>query len=251
MSDAVRVEVVRGIPRLTLDHGANALDPALMKALSDALSHWEGHGAPPLLLASAHPTLFSPGWDLKRLADADRGQVAEFLRLFNALVVQLFSYPAPTAAAVEGHAVAGGCLLCVACDVRVMARGQARMGLSEVNLGVPIPASSVRMLAARLTPSAAEEVMFGGDGCTAERALELGLVTRTSASGSAASDADAVLRGLAAKPARAYAETKRFLHRAAWAGMVTDAEEDSAFLDAWFDPTTRARVLSVVHSLGR
>lgn len=251
MPEAVRVDVVRGITRLVLDRGPNALDLVLMRALSDALSHWEAHGAPPLLLASAHPTLFSPGWDLKQLADADRDQVAEFLRLFNTVVVQLFSYPGPTAAAVEGHAVAGGCLLCLACDVRVMARGPARMGLSEVNLGVPVPAPCVRLLAARLVPSAVEEVMFGGDGCTAERALLLGLATRAAASGRAVAEAEEVLRSLAARPRRAYAESKRFLHGAVWSEMISGPTEDATFLDAWFDPETRGRVLSVVRSFGR
>ena len=131
MPDNVLVhEENRGIHRLVMDHGPNALDPALMAALRDRLRDLGGSGAPAVILASSHPRLFCPGWDLKLLADADRDQVGEFLQEFNSLILELFSYPGPTAAAIGGHSVAAGCLLSLCCDLRVMATGQARQGLS-------------------------------------------------------------------------------------------------------------------------
>ena len=112
MADNILVqEENRGIHRLVMDHGPNALDPALMSALRKSLSQLVEEGAPSVVLASTHPNLFCPGWNLKLLADAGRKEVGEFLESFNHLILDLFSYPGPTAAAIGGHAVAAGCLL--------------------------------------------------------------------------------------------------------------------------------------------
>lgn len=127
MTDDVLVhEENRGIHRLVMDHGPNALDPALMSALQKSLGRLAEEGAPCVVLASSHPTLFCPGWNLKLLAHADRNEVGDFLQAFNTLILDLFSYPGPTAAAIGGHSVAAGCLLSLCCDLRVMATGQAR-----------------------------------------------------------------------------------------------------------------------------
>ena len=152
--DILKHEESRGIHHLVMDHGPNALDPPLMAALRQSLDGLASTGAPALVLSSSHPTLFCPGWDLKLLADADRDAVGEFLQDFNSLIIELFSYPGPTAAAIGGHSVAAGCLLSLCCDLRVMATGQARQGLSELNLGVPVPATSLRMLRSRLSSPA-------------------------------------------------------------------------------------------------
>ena len=160
-----------------------------------------------MLLASSHPTLFCPGWDLKELVDADRDQVGAVLRAFNGLILEVFSYPGPTAAAITGHAVAGGCLLAMACDLRVMGSGRPHLGFAELNLGVPVPYSSVRMLKARMGAGVVDEVVLGGDGCSAERARALGLVHRIAPVEQVVVVADRELRKLKSKPAPAYAAT--------------------------------------------
>ena len=160
-------EEIRGTHRLVMDHGPNALDRELMEALRTALRKLAGAGSPAVILASAHPTLFCPGWNLKLLAGAEREEVADFLSLFNAMLLDLFSYPGPTAAEIRGHAVAAGCQMAIACDLRVMAVGQPRLGLSELNLGVPLPSPSLRVLQTRLSSSALDDLVLRGEGCTA------------------------------------------------------------------------------------
>jgi len=253
MSDELlRTEVEGGVAHLVMDRGANVIDVALMDALRATLGKLRTTGAPAVLLSSSHPRIFSPGWDLKQLAGAGRKELRAFLTSFEALVLDLFSYPGPTFAAIGGHAIAGGCLIAVACDRRVMAEGGARIGLSEVNLGVPVPAGCVRMLAARLAPPAVEELMLHGDGCTAQRALQLGVVQRVAPRGSLEVTARAEAAKLLAKSAGAYAEAKRFLHGAAWeAARSAAVDELETFLNCWFDEDTRDRVAAVVRRLGR
>jgi len=247
MADALlRHEEDKGVHRLTMKHGPNALDRPLMDALRTELRQLAGAGSPAVILASAHPTLFCPGWDLKLLAEAPREDVATFLEDFNALILDLFSYPGPTAAEIGGHAVAAGCQLTIACDVRVMATGQPRLGLSELNLGVPVPGASLRMLRSRLSSPAVDDLVFRGEGCTAGRARELGLVHRTAPPEELfASTAQEAAR-LAGRPRRAFVETKRLLLSPVWQAMSEPSPtENRAFLDCWFDAESRRRIAGV------
>jgi enoyl-CoA hydratase len=249
-ADIIQHAESRGIHRLTMDHGPNALDPPLMSALREHLSALAAGGAPALVLASSHPTLFCPGWNLKLLADAERAEVHDFLDSFNALIIDLFSYPGPTAAAISGHSVAAGCLLSLCCDLRVMATGQARQGLSELNLGVPVPATALRMMRARLSSPAVDDLVFRGEGCTATRARELGIVHRTAATADTLAVTELELGKLAGRPRRAYVESKRFLLAGVWATMREgSSEEDAAFLDCWFEEETRQRITGVASRL--
>jgi enoyl-CoA hydratase/carnithine racemase len=240
----------RGLHRVVLDRGPNALDPPMMAALSTTLKDLRMAGSPPVVIASAHPSLFCPGWDLKLLADADRDEVGGFLATFNDLVRELFSYPGPTAAEIGGHAVAGGCLLAACCDLRIMASGPPRLGLSELNLGVPVPGVSLRMLAARFNPTAVDELVFRSEGCTAERARDLGVVHRAVAAGELSSATHVELGRLAGRSRRAFVETKRLLFSEVWETMAAaPTDEDAAFLDCWFEHDTRARISEVAGRL--
>ena len=246
----LRHEENRGVHQLVMDHGPNALDSPLMSALREALGNLAEDGAPAVILASAHPRLFCPGWNLKLLAGAGRDDIAEFLSDFNALILDLFSYPGPTAAAIGGHAVAGGCLLALTCDLRVMATGQPRQGLSELNLGVPVPGTSLRMLRARLSSPALDDLVFRGEGCTAERARELGIVHRTAGPNDLLTVTEIEMAKLAGRPRRAFVETKRLLLGDVWAAMGTTwPDEDAAFIDCWYEDETQERISSTASRL--
>jgi enoyl-CoA hydratase len=239
-----------GIHSLTMVAGPNPLHVPLMAALCDRVDQLRESGAPPILLSSSHPTLFSPGWDVKRLASADRSQVAEVLEGFDALILSLFSYPGATAAAIGGHAVAGGCLLALACDLRVMASGRPRLGLAELNLGIPVPAGAMWMMQARLSGPAVDSLVLHGEGCAADRARELGLVQRVVASERLNSTAEGELRKIGAKSRTAYAASKAFLYEQIWNRMRCAAHEEAeVFLGCWFEDETQQRIADVARSL--
>lgn len=242
----------RGAHLLVMDHGANALDLELLGVLVERLDQLRADGGPPIVIASSHATLFSPGWDLKRLAAADRDEVAATLSQFNAAILALFSYPGPTAAAIAGHAVAGGCQLALACDLRIMASGRPRLGLAELNLGVPVPTGSLRMLRARVGPAVVEDLVLRGEGYDARRARELSLVQRVVSQPEVIGTAERELAKLASKSRMAFAATKAALYADTWLHMEqTRAEDESTFLDCWFDPATRERIAEVVRGLGQ
>lgn len=247
----VHVELRDRVRLVRLDRGANALDPELLAALDGVLAGLEGDGAPALVLTSAHPTVFCPGLDLKRLDGQPRQEVAEVMRTFNALLARLVSYPGPTVAAVTGHAIAGGCLLALACDRRVMARARARIGLSEINLGIPVPAGAMTMLLALYPTRSVEQLVLEGDGFGGERAFELGLVERTADADGVVEEAMRLARHLASRPPVAFATAKHFLrHGLVRAMQERDEQELERFLDCWFAADTQDRIGALVASMG-
>jgi enoyl-CoA hydratase len=253
VSTPVRLEERDGVLLLWLDRGANALHLAAIVALDTTIGDLSrSTSAPALVLTSSHPSVFCPGLDLKALDGQPRQGIRDVLSAFNAMVRRLATYPGPAVAAVAGHAIAGGCLLALACDRRVMARSGARIGLSEVNLGFPVPAGAVAMLLALYPTRAVEQLVLEGDGFGGERALELGLVERLADTPAVLAEACWQARHLASRPARAYAAARAFLrHRLAATMAQRDEEEMEGFLDLWFDPQTQDRIGALLASMGR
>jgi enoyl-CoA hydratase len=254
MSDApvVRLETRDRVVVLHLSHGANALDDTLIDALDRELSRLDAAGAPPLVLASAHPSIFCPGLDLRRVDGLPREGMRRFMAHFNALLRRLVSYPGPTVAALAGHAIAGGCLLALACDRRVMAAWGARLGLSEINLGIPVPAGAVHMLVALYPTRAAEQLVLEGDGLPGERALQFGVVERLAEPDAVLGEAVQLAGHLALRPPAAFAAAKMFLrHGLTHAMEERDAAEGERFLDLWYEPATQDRIGAVIAGMNQ
>jgi enoyl-CoA hydratase/carnithine racemase len=249
MSDtpAVQLENRERVVVLHLSHGPNALDDTLIGALEDGLSKLESAGTPPLVLASDHPSIFCPGLDLRKVDGLPRERMQSFMVRFNALLRRLVSYPAPTVAALAGHAIAGGCLLALACDRRVMASWGARLGLSEINLGIPVPAGAIHMLVALYPTRTVEQLVLEGDGLPGERALGAGLVERLAEPEVVLAEAVQLAIHLASRPPSAFAAAKAFLrHGLARAMEDRDAAEGERFLDLWYHPGTQDRIGAVI-----
>ncbi len=248
----VRPETRDRVVILHLTYGANALDLELIGALEAELGRLEAAGAPPLVLASAHATVFCPGLDLRKVDGMPRDAMRSFMERFNVLLRRLVGYAGPAVAALAGHAVAGGCLIAATFDRRVMAAWGARIGLSEINLGIPVPAGAVHMLASLFPARTVGQLVLDGDGFTGERALEMGLVDRLVEPEAVLGEACQLAAHLASRPAAAFAAAKRFLRHGLVHEMeVRDAAELERFLDLWYDPGTQDRIGSVVAALDR
>lgn len=251
-SEPVRFEARDHIQVLWLAHGANALDDALIGALHQAFDALATQGGPAVVVASQHPTVFCPGLDLRRLDGMPRDEFRPFLGRYNALLRRLVTYPGPSVAAVAGHAVAGGSLVALACDRRVMARSGARLGLSEINIGIPLPAGSIAMLVALYPTRSVEQLVLDGDGFGGERALEIGFVEKLADSGAVLDEACRLAHRLATRPPSAYAASKQFLRHGLSSTMeARDEEELELFLDHWYSPETQDRIGGLVSEMRR
>jgi enoyl-CoA hydratase/carnithine racemase len=201
--------------------GKNALGTERMR---DLLGQLDAAGTEPLLVTGGGDA-FSAGLDLKEVHDADLAGMRVFLTLLTELLVRIFEHPAPTVAAVNGHAIAGGCIVALVCDHRVATTNErARIGLNEVALGLRFPPRVLDLCRFRIPSSSHHEVFLGAGLHRPEDALRLGLVDALADDPVAAGQA--VLEGWARHPRDAYTAAKRALR--ADVGVV-DAEADARF----------------------
>jgi enoyl-CoA hydratase/carnithine racemase len=245
----VAVEERDGIAVLTLDRPpANAFAPDLVGRLRTAVR--ENAEARGLVLASAHPGLFSAGWDLPRVFAMDRAEMKEYLESFCDLVFEIFVCRAPVVVALPGHAIAGGLIVACAADERYAAEGEARFGLSEVALGVPLPACCVELFAYVLGTRAMERLTASAQNLPADRALSLGLLDRVVPASELLDASLERARRLALGSAAAYAEVKRRA-RAETVSRFNAARQDDPFLDFWFSLEARKRIAALIEKLTR
>jgi len=239
-----------GILRLDKARG-NAIDDALMADLLATCREADKDDAlRGVLLASANPKLFCPGLDLVSLIEYDRPSLGAFIGRFAELVWALYEMKKPLVAAMNGHAVAGGCVLALTADFRVLRRGGAQVGLNEVKVGIPLPWSVTVLLREEVAPQALSKVALLGRNFADEEALAVGLAHELADAEGFEAACLTRLQEFAEKDAHAFSVTKRYLRSAAIAAMKTQEKQAVGdFLDGWFSEATRRKVQETVASL--
>jgi enoyl-CoA hydratase len=223
---------------LRMAHGkANALDLELCEALTAQLDDCARSDAGALVL-TGEGRMFSAGVDLLRLLNGGGGYVRTFLPSVNKMFETLFSFPRPVVAAVNGHAIAGGCVMTCAADYRMMAREPGRIGIPELLVGVPfpvVPLESMRFAAPRQYLQA---MAYRGLTLTAELALQYGLVDAVVEGERLLDEAVAVAASLAAIPFAAFSLTKTQMRAPTRRRMRAGAAVDADVQEAWASPET-------------
>ncbi|MGH7790119.1 MAG: enoyl-CoA hydratase/isomerase family protein [Candidatus Binatia bacterium] len=218
--------------------GRNALSTDLMQRLLASLREAGGR---PLLLSGADGA-FSAGLNLKEVAGLEVPAMTQFLRLLDDLIDGLYDYPGPVVACVNGHAIAGGCVLALCADWRVAADDAAlRIGLNEVALGLEFPPKILALARDRVPRLHQERVLLEAALHDPYAACALGLVDEVSADPVAT--ARAALERLAAVPRATYVATKRSLRH----GLLALSEAQRRYFEqqvvpAWCAPATKARI---------
>jgi enoyl-CoA hydratase/carnithine racemase len=243
----VRTEVRDEIAILTLDRPkANAFSPELVADLSAALAT-QGR-ARAVVLASALPGMFSAGWDLPLIVDRDRPAMEKFIGEYSALVRQIFVFGPPIVAALPGHAIAGGLIAAMGADERIAAEGKGKFGLSEVVLGVSVPACLMEPFRHVVGARHMERLAATGENLSVEQALAIGLVDRVVPAGELLDRAVERARFLAGLSGEAYAAIK-LRSRAAAVARFDQARDHDPFLDFWFSKDAQLRVRDMVARL--
>ena len=202
----VTFELRETIAVVTMDDGkANALGYALMDEVDAALARAEREARAVVLVG--RKGRFSAGFDLTEMMggiDKVRAMVsrgADFL-------LRLYTLPMPLVIACSGHALAGGALLVLTGDHRVAARGAFRIGLNEVQLGLPLPVLGMELARDRLSPAHLTAATLFADIADPERALPAGWIDELASEEALLDVAIAGARRLSALPRTAYAKTK-------------------------------------------
>lgn len=153
----------------------NALDPALVNALRAAVEAAPGEGARALVL-SGTPGMFSGGLDVSTLLKLDRAAMLRFWDDFFSMLRTIAVSPVPVAAAITGHSPAGGAVISIFCDYRIAAQGKFKIGLNEVQVGLPVPRLILSALVRLVGQRQAERLAVHGLLVSPEEALAAGLV---------------------------------------------------------------------------
>jgi enoyl-CoA hydratase len=228
----IRVDHQDGVAVVHLEHGkVNALDVELLRAVAATVREL---ASAPAIVLTGRDGAFSAGVDLRRVLDGGAAYTDELIDLISDATLALFDHPRPLVAAINGHAIAGGCVLAAACDIRLMSRGS--IGVTEVLVGVPFPTAPLEIMRHAAGP-ATDELVLSGRLLDAAAAQGCGLVHEVV-------DADALLgeairraQWLARIPASVYATTKEQLHRPTRQRITANQELDDARVRAaWHDP---------------
>jgi enoyl-CoA hydratase/carnithine racemase len=244
----------------TIDHGeirelrlarppANALDPgligALRAALADALA--SGRGA---IVLSGTPGRFSGGLDVPALLTLDRAGLRELWRTFFALLRDLAACPVPLAAALTGHSPAGGTVLALFADHRVLAAGEFVVGLNEVRVGLPVPEVLLRALAYVVGERRAASLAVSGALLGPDEALRVGLVDEIVPVAEVVPHALAWARELLRTPTAARTVTRALARRPLVAAFDTvDEPLLDAVTDQWFSDEAQATLRALASRL--
>lgn len=244
----------------TIDHGpirelrlsrppANALSPELIAALGEAVMAAPQEGARAIVLSGALG-MFSGGLDVPCLIQLDRAAIRDTWESFYRLMYSLAASPVPVAAAVTGHSPAGGAVLAMHCDHRVMAEGNFKIGLNEVQVGIPLPVAILRSLIRLVGPHQAERLAVSGQLISGEEAWRIGFVDELAPPDHVVPRALAWCQGVLALPPKAMAQTRQ----RARADLVRIIEEGlaielNAVVDVWFSEETQAALHALVEHL--
>lgn len=212
----------------------NALDAELIRALREAVESAPATGARGIVL-SGRTGMFSGGLDVPSLLTLDRAAMQAVWTDFFGLLRALGASPVPVVAAITGHSPAGGAVLSIFCDYRVMARGNYRIGLNETQVGLVVPEVIQATLRRLIGSHRAERLMVAGAMLEAGRALDIGLVDELADAELVVDHAIQWLKDLLALPAEAMAETRR-IARADLATLfdLPGAMDTAHFVDRWF-----------------
>ncbi len=230
----------------------NALDPSLCKALTSAIAEAVANGAQGIVLAGG-PKVFSAGLDvpfLLSLGDDQDALLSAWNDFFGAARA-LANCPVPVAAALAGHSPAGGCVLALCCDYRVMADGPYRIGLNETQVGLVAPEGIQSLLARVVGPHRAERLLVSGALVEASEALAIGLVDELTGIDEVATRARFWLDGLLQLPRGPVLETRRIARRDVVAALQPELINLSGFVAAWMEPDTQAGLRAMLARIGK
>jgi enoyl-CoA hydratase len=221
----IDVSEIEGVAVVRLAHGkVNALDLELCRAIS---ATFRGLGGAPAVVLTGTGSTFCAGVDLWRILDGGDGYIAEFIPALTDAFAAVFTCDKPVVAAVNGHAIAGGCVFTCCCDYRIMTTGRGGIGIPELLVGVPFPATALSIM--EQATGRARQLAFGGKVYPAPEALAQGLIDELAEPETLVTYAVSHAARLASTiPAGTFRLTKRHLNR-----LPEEPEYDAAVVRMW------------------
>ena len=240
-------KIVDDIAVLTMTHGkANALDIEFCGALAARFDDLRRADAKAVVL-TGQGKIFSAGVDLKRLSTGGADYIRQFLPALHRLYDAIFFHSKPVVAAVNGHAIAGGCVLACCADRRLMTRDAGRIGVTEILVGVPFPSLAFEVVRFAVPPRYLPEFTLSGATYATDEALRRGWVDEITEPDKLIDDAIAVARKLSQLSPAAFAQTKSQIRQPVAERLQKSGEAtDRAVTEIWAAQATLAYIRDYV-----
>lgn len=216
----------------------NALDYELCKTLNESFEQLDAHDDRPVIIIGSG-RVFSAGVDLFRVVNEGEEYLNDFFPVLQEMFTRLFDFPRPLVAAINGHAIGGGCVMACACDYRITADGAGRIGVPELLVGVPFPTIALEILRFAIGNAHLQQAVYTGATFNAADAMRLGFVDEIADESDILESALQLARHLGSISSRSYALSKRHLHQPVNSRIdALASENDGAVRSAWMDPET-------------
>jgi len=233
---------------VTLNRGkVNALNDLTVRELTECFRQLAKDESVRGIVLTGAGRFFSFGFDIPEFLSFGKPAFIEYLRTFTNFYAEIFLCPKPVVAAINGHAIAGGCMITTACDLRIMASGKGKISLNEITFGASVFSGCVEMLKHLVGGSNAQKILYSGQMYTPEEARCLGLVDDVASLQDLVPRAVEEAGRLAGRDAAAFASIKRLV-RGPIADQIHQREEESIrrFADIWYSETTWNQLKEIV-----
>jgi enoyl-CoA hydratase len=236
---------------LRLEGGkANAMTPDLLDTIERMIDGFERSPASAAVL-TGYERYFSGGLALPQIIEFDLVEMRGFIEHFSRAMTHVFACGKPIVAAINGHAIAGGCVLALTCDWRICVDDPAvRIGLNETQLGIGLPTIVLEALRASVPPASHGRIALEGTLFSPTEALAIGLVHELVPAGELMARAAAKARAYAALPSGGIGAVKHALRAPSLEALARTADADATrWLATWFSPEAQSRLRAVVAKL--
>jgi enoyl-CoA hydratase/carnithine racemase len=236
----VDVDVQNRIGFLVLNRGkVNALIGSVVEEIKNSLVSFRGNPDINAVILTGKGKFFSFGFDIPEFLSYTKEEFTNYLIDFTNLYTYMFTYPKPIVAALNGHTVAGGCMLALACDHRFMVSGNAKISLNEINFGSSVFAGSTEMLRYWVGSKNAATILYSGEMYSAEKAKSIGLVDDVTTDIDLIPFATQRALELGEKHNSAFRSIKKLLRKSIKETMKSKEKESIIeFVDIWYSDFT-------------
>ena len=232
-------EVHDSVVLLRMEHGkVNPIDIELFSELEQKLAEVEQSSASAVVLTGTGKA-FSAGVDLFKVLDGGHLYLTKFLPLLVKVLEKLFLFRKPVVAAVNGHAIAGGCLMVWSSDYRIAAKGDATIGIPELLVGVPFPPFALEIARSSVSPQHLHEIVYSGRCYPMEQALRYGMIDEIVDADSLLKRAKEMAAQLGSTPSHAFQIAKRQIRQPYLESARKFGSSDESILEEWSSPATQ------------
>ena len=238
--DFVNLSIHEGIATVTIKRPkVNAINEQVVSELRDVFRDLALNTQVKAVILTGKGSFFSFGFDIPGFMNYSKEEFHRFVMSFSELVQHIFVFEKPVIAALNGHTVAGGCILAIACDRRVMVTGKAKIALNEITIGATIFTSIAEILKFTVGSGNAQRILYSGTMHSADEALTLGLVDEVQSEEGFDGAVLRAARELAERDGEAFGSVKRLLRKDALDRIERDERGSvSDFVDIWYSQST-------------